>query len=492
MPGRIEFLLNGVKVVTADPPGLLVLDWLRDQRRLTGTKEGCKEGDCGACSVLIGVLDGDRVAYRPVTSCLVPLGELHGKHLVTIEGVSPDGGLNPAQAAMVERGGSQCGYCTPGFIVSMTWQVMQGDDLDGEGFRRAISGNLCRCTGYGSSFRACDDLVDELGEGGKLAGIGAAPDRVTALAEAGHLPAWFLDAAKRLKEIPALEATSSPHTPDFLIAGGTDLYVQRGEEIPIAEVEVLGAREDLSAISLEGDVVRLGPAATFQAFAEHPDIQEMLPSLHADMDLIASLPIRNRATFAGNVINASPIGDMTAYLLALGARVTLTDRGTGAARTLPLEELYLGYKTLAKTEEEWVTGFDFDRVCPPTHVSLERVSKRRWLDIPSVNSVARLTVDGSGQVLDARLAIGGVAAIPLFLKGTSAWLVGQPMTSATVAEALRRMDEEIAPISDVRGSAAYKRLLARQLVLAHFVKLYPDRVSLREVLGGAFSPEARL
>lgn len=491
----IEFILNAQHITLQQdvPAGRLTLDWLRDHQRLTGTKEGCKEGDCGACSVMVGDEVDGKVIYQPVTSCLMPVGELHGRHLITIEGLNlPAQDLNPVQQAMVDRGGSQCGYCTPGFIVSMCWYLMQGEDEapTQRGFEQATSGNLCRCTGYGSIWRASQDLATAFGPGGEFHELWSAPDRIHALIEHGLLPGYLGQIGARLQAIPALPA-STRQSADFVIAGGTDLYVQRGEEIPGAqEVEVLNRRPDMSYINVSGSQVAVGGLTTFETFARDPQIQAMIPSIMHDMELIASLPIRNRATIAGNLINASPIGDMTALMLALGSRVVFQDlSGGNTRRTLALDELYLGYKQLAKKPDELVAELQFDAIQDDEVVSFEKVSKRRCLDIATVNSAARLRVDSDGKILEARLAVGGVAAIPLFLKQTSAWLVGETISAATLHGMIKRASQEISPISDVRGSARYKSLLARQLLLAHFEKCFPELTDLSRVLGPQFAAE---
>lgn len=493
MTAHIDFLLNDRRVRATEPPGVLVLDWLRQQQRLVGTKEGCKEGDCGACSVLVGAWDGVRVTYKPITSCLTPLGELHGRHLVTIEGLNlPGEGLNPVQEAMVAHGGSQCGFCTPGFVVSMCWYLLQSPQAapDLEGLRRAISGNLCRCTGYGAISRASQALVDAFAPQGPLGGVWAAPDRADALARHGLLPAWWSDVPARMASLhQELAAHAPPDAPAFFIAGGTDLYVQRGDDLPEAQVEVLNRRDDLTSwVRLEGDTLRVGALTTFEDFANHPDILRFLPSMREDMALIASLPIRNRATLAGNLVNASPIGDMTICLLALGAALTWR-APDGATREAPLRDLYLGYKRLDRAPGELITEIAFPALDARTGFSFEKVSKRRSLDIATVNAAARLTVDAQGQILDAGLALGGVAPVPLFLRQTSAWLVGQTLDVDTCRGALERLDAEISPISDVRGSAAYKRLLARRLTAAHFLKLAPGRVDAAALLGASFAQE---
>jgi xanthine dehydrogenase small subunit len=486
---RIDLLCNDATVHTDVAPGLLALDWLRERRRLTGTKEGCKEGDCGACSVLLAQIEpSGRVRVRPVTSCLVPMGELHGRAIITVEGLNLARALTPPQRAMVDEGGAQCGYCTPGFIVAMSWYVLYSDEPSPSvaGLREAISGNLCRCTGYGSIVRAAHRIVDRFAPGGDLDGVWQAADRPRALAERGVFPLWIADLPDRLTalhaELPTVAEPEPSPAPPIAVAGGTDLYVQRGEELPHVPVRVLNHRASWAYIRVDGDTVRIGSLTTMEDFAASPEIQRMIPSIRADMELIASLPIRHRATLAGNLINASPIGDMTSLLLALGATVAWVDGG-GRLRTVPLEELYLGYKVLDRRPDELVAEIAFPVVGPDDAVAFEKVSKRRCLDIASVNSSARIRLDpATGTVTAARLSVGGVAPIPLLLRRASAALVGRVLDVDAVARMLAIADEEVAPIDDVRGSAPYKRLLARQLLLAHLTRLFPDRVPLHRVL----------
>lgn len=487
----IEFYVNQEHISTDASPGLLALDWLRKTQRLTGTKEGCKEGDCGACSVMVGTLQSDRIVYKAMTSCLIPLGDLHGHHLLTIEGVNlPQGQLNPPQAEMVKEGGAQCGFCTPGFIVSMCWYLLQSQDTqpNATGLKHAISGNLCRCTGYGSINRSIDALADQFGENGQYAHLWSAPNRIDAMVDAGLFPAYLKTMPEQLatlrNTLAEREAKLPPEEPTFVIAGGTDLYVQRGEEIPHAPARLLNHRELLDYIEVHDTHVRVGALTSFETFASNPHIQAMFPSIKEDMALIASLPIRERATIAGNIINASPIGDMTALMLAVGSTITLQN-GDGQRRSMPLEDLYLGYKTLSKTKDEIVIEFNFDTLDDGESTSFEKVSKRRWLDIATVNSAARIRVDAQNIITAARLTLGGVAATPLYVKAASEFLIGKPINEQTINEMLAIADGEISPISDVRGSARYKRLLARQLLVAHFHKLYPEHFQLNDIFQGA-------
>ena len=469
MPPSTRFILNDREVETAAPAGLLVLDFLRNSERLTGTKEGCKEGDCGACAILLGELEGDAVRYQPVTSCLVPLAEVHGKHVVTIEGCNL-AGLNPVQEAIVEFGGTQCGFCTPGIVVSLHGLLLDhAKGLSLDDVKYALSGHLCRCTGYRSLKDCAATLERDLGS--RLHANGSA-SRVPALTAAGALPEYFTTIPERLRALRASSSAPATHAADeLLIAGGTDLYVQQGETIPERRVAVLGQRPELKGIRRAGGEFRIGALTTFEEFGTHPAVIGAIPAIGAFNHLIASWQIRNRATLAGNIVNASPIGDFTALLLALDARVVLEEGGT--RRSVHLKEFYRGYKQIDLRPGELLTEVAF---ADPTaaRVNFEKVSKRTCLDIASVNSACSIRCTGD-TIGEAHFSLGGVAPVPLYLRETSRALRGRALDLETAWEAVRVSQQEIAPISDVRGSAEYKRLLARQLLIAHFVTLFPDR-----------------
>ena len=418
IPNR--FILNDREVETDAPAGLLVLDFLRAYERLTGTKEGCKEGDCGACAILIGELAGDAVRYRPVTSCLVPLAEVHGTHVVTIEGCNV-AALNPVQEAIVEFGGTQCGFCTPGIVVSLHGLLLDsGKGLSLDDIKYALSGHLCRCTGY-RSLKDCAAVL-ERGLGGRLPTSGSA-GRVPALTAAGVLPEYFTGIPARLRALhacsPAPKAEAGMPTPgaqgepghgpgaasggqpvegdglrpapELRIAGGTDLYVQQGETIPGRSVTVLGKRPELKGIRRAGGEFRVGALTTFEEFGTHAAVVEAIPAIASYNHLIASWQIRNRATLGGNIVNASPIGDFAVLLLALDAHAVLDDGG--AQRSVPLKEFYRGYKQIDLRPGELLTEVAF---ADPgdSLVNFEKVSKRTCLDIASVNSACSIRCTG--------------------------------------------------------------------------------------------------
>lgn len=475
MAARIHFILNNQEIAAEDPAGILVLDYLRSKQRLVGTKEGCKEGDCGACMVLLGELAGNRIRYKPMTSCLIPLAEVHGKHLVTIEGLNMQT-LSPVQQAIVDEGGSQCGFCTPGIVVSLTGYLMTGDaEISDAGIKVALGGNLCRCTGYASLERAGHNLVKNFGNG-RGNGKSRASSPIETLIDADALPEYFRSIPARLKKLPKPEPYNGRKT-DVFIAGGTDLYVQRGDDLPDARVEVLNLYPEMKGITIRDGRVHVGSLTTFEDWAEHPEILKIIPAMKEYMHLNASWQIRNRATLGGNIVNASPIGDMTILLLALDSHLIL--QSGDSRREVPLRQFYRGYKELNKRPSEILTEIIFPLPTRETQIHFEKVSKRRTLDIASVNSAIKVQADND-TITSVALTMGGVAPVPLFMSATCKSLTGSRINKDTVLDAIAVAAGEISPISDVRGSEDYKRLLVRQLLIAHFTKLFPQYVTVRE------------
>jgi xanthine dehydrogenase small subunit len=475
MPTKIHFLLNDRAVCTSEPGGLLVLDYLRKKEHLAGTKEGCKEGDCGACVVLIGDLEGEKVHYRPVTSCLTPLGELQGKHLVTIEGLNLADDLSPVQQAIVAEGGSQCGFCTPGIVVSLTGFLMQeGWDVSPAGIKKALSGHLCRCTGYASLKRAGKILQNTIAKD-----LVQTKSRIETLIALGALPAYFRDIPARLRALPAMHTEEAALPSEFMVAGGTDIYVQKGEALPEARVKILNLYPEIRGITRQNGHIRIGALTTFEEIAHHPQILEIMPEMPQYLHLIASWQVCNRATLGGNIINASPIGDMTAIFLALEAELVLCEGIK--SRSVAIKEFYKGYKKLDKTPGEILTEVVVPVRDRETKFNFEKVSKRKCLDIASVTSAVRVKLD-KGAIGDIALTMGGVAPIPLFMRNTCAYLLGKPVSKDTVKGAMPVAQSEISPISDIRGSSDYKRLLVRQFLIAHLCKLFPESVKARDLI----------
>jgi xanthine dehydrogenase small subunit len=503
----IAFLLNELSVESDLPPATVVLDYLRRERGLTGTKEVCREGDCGACMVLLGEPPADdgaaSVRYMPVNSCLLPLGALPGRHLVSIEGLNlplphPRGGgslpLNPVQRHLVSQGAIQCGFCTPGFVVALSGFLLNAGELTVAQAVQAVAGNICRCTGYASIRRAIKGLLEEYARHCDGRPPAPGPARLDSLVGYGVLPPYFREIPDRLARLRRSGGLARPSDRDrpVWIAGGTDLFVQRPEELLGEAVAFVSRRTGIAGARMRSGYLELGAGTSMEELKRLPEVGRVLPQLLEALELVASTPIRERATIGGNIVNASPIGDLTIMLLALGARLGIRPappargaRGAGKVRELPLEELFQGYKRLALGEGEvleWVAVPVADEATRGNclfRFSFEKVCRRQHLDIASVNSAAWIAAEG-GRVLSARLSAGGVAPVPLFLKRASAALRDREVSDEAVGEALALAQEEIAPISDVRGSADYKRLLLRQLLLAHFLKVFPGR--LREEL----------
>ena len=457
----VEFWLNDQPIRSALPPGLPLLDFIRYAQGLTGTKAGCREGDCGACLAIEGRLKDGQVHYQSIVSCLTPLAAVHGRHIVTIEGISGEG-MTPVQQALVDHSAIQCGFCTPGIALALTVFCLSDRVLTEELALAALDGNLCRCTGYQSLKRAAHQILQALP---------AKPeDRpIPWLVQQGFLPPYFSDMATRLAGIapPAIETGAT------LVSGGTDLLVQRPDELLDTGIRLFFPEKETIGIRVEGKTCTIGAEVTSAEIIREPLLQAHFPKLEQYGQLIASTPIRNMGTLGGNLANASPIADWAIFFLALDT--TLLLNGPSGKRELPLERFFTGYKQLAFLEGEHIAGIRFPLPGPGAFFHFEKVSKRKYLDIASVNSAISLTLEGE-TIVAARLSAGGVAPVPLFLKATSAFLAGKPLNLQTLRKAQALLQEEIRPISDIRGSEKYKRVLLGQLLHAHFLELFPEKV----------------
>jgi xanthine dehydrogenase small subunit len=467
----VRFILNNKEIITTKPSGTPLLEFLRYHQHLAGTKTGCNEGDCGACTVLIGELVNGALQYRSYTSCLAPLANVHGRHVVTIEGLNPRQEaqddktvLNPVQLAMYESSATQCGFCTPGFVVSFAAYCLSDKPPTKEAAISGVEGNICRCTGYKSIERAAAKIAELMRH--KPAG-----DKIEFLISNKFLPAYFSTISRRLLALDSNEngIEEIPGMP-LLVAGGTDLYVQNHEEIKDLQVRKIQKKKNGHNIYSEGVDGIIEANTTVSELLESKLMNQYFPKLEKHIRLVSSTQIRNMATIAGNFINASPIGDFTIFFLALNARLLLSD-GINE-RILPLRNLYKGYKSLEKSKEEHIKQIIFTLPGENAYFNFEKVSKRTNLDIASVNSAIQLVLNGQ-QIIQASLAAGGVGPIPKWLSETSAFLKNKTITPAVISDALAIAQQEISPISDVRGSEKYKRLLLDQLIKAHFIELFP-------------------
>ena len=449
MSDAIHFRLNGAPVeVRGVSTNTTLADWLRSTGR-TGTKIGCAEGDCGACSVAIIDRDvsGERV-YRSINSCIALLPALEGREIITVEGLANKGELHPVQKSMVENYGSQCGYCTPGFIMSMFEGYYRKDIQEKWQIADQLNGNLCRCTGY-RPIR--DAAVETL--------LGTAPaDRFSAELES-TLPLTVAPVYEngsqrffRPTNLAELLTLKSEHPDARLVAGATEIGVEINKRF--FRIETLISLElvsELKTITQKATEWRVGSAATLTQV--ETALAGAFPSLDKMLWVFASRQIRNRATLGGNLVTASPIGDTAPVLLSLDASVVLASQS--GERTLPLSEFFLAYRKTAMGNDEVLLAVVIPKRSRWQSVSY-KVSKRREMDISIVSAAFSVELDSNQLIRNARLAFGGVAATPARALKTEAALVGKPLSDI---EAMKVLENEFSPIDDVRGSAAYRKAL---------------------------------
>ena len=455
----IRFLLNGETVeVKVGDPTITVLDWLRDTRGLVGTKEGCNEGDCGACTVIIT----DQQGAKALNACLLLLPQLDGKALRTVEGISgPDGQLHPVQEQLIAHHGSQCGFCTPGFVTSMAaaHQQQRSDHAD------VLAGNLCRCTGYAPILRAA-----------KAAQSSPAPEWLAdkapeaLCADAGAEAGWA-----RPTSSDALARLYSRQPDATLVAGATDvgLWVTKSLR-DIRPVIFLDGCDDLKDIEHTNDTLRIGAMVDMETLRQ--TFKPLIPSYAELIRRYGSLQVRNAATIGGNIANGSPIGDNPPALIALGA--TLHLRKGDTQRSLPIENYFQDYGKQDRASGEFVEAITTPRTCDAFRVY--KLSKRFDQDISAVCGAFNLTIEND-TITQARIAFGGMAGIPKRAARVEAALSGRAWTRASLSAALALLPDDFTPMSDMRASARYRMAAAQNMMLRYFDDLTGREVNLLEV-----------
>ncbi|OOG36736.1 xanthine dehydrogenase small subunit [Polaromonas sp. A23] len=450
----IQFVRGGEVVSLANvPPSRTLLEVLREDLGCTGTKEGCGEGDCGACTVVVGEAEGDHINYKAVNSCIKLAHSVDGLALWTVEDLAgANGSLHPAQEAMVQCHGSQCGFCTPGFVMSLFGMyqnhVRQGRPITRELAQQDLSGNLCRCTGYRPIFDAAQqmaalppvkiDEADLLSKLKLLAPVSKGPE------------ADFT--YKSPRTLPELLTARAAHPDAQLVAGCTDvglwvtkMHMQFGKVLDVTRVKELRRVEHYPQHIAIGAAVTLSDA--FAALvADRPQLQTFA-------NRFAGLPVRNAGTLGGNVANGSPIGDSMPLLIALGANVVLMSRR--GHREMPLEALYTGYRKNVMAVDEVLAWIKVPKPVADEQLRVYKISKRYDDDISAVCLAIKLHMK-DGVVASASLGAGGVAATPVRAMRTEAALTGQPWTLQTVRQATTTLRTEFSPISDMRASGAYR------------------------------------
>jgi len=449
----IRFNLNGEQVrVGGVDPNTTLLDWLRDSGR-TGTKEGCAEGECGACAVALVRTDPEgRVRYEPVNSCLVLLPSMHGHEIVSVEGVACPDKLHPVQSLMAKGGGSQCGYCTPGFVVSLFAEYYRPGR---EGYDpESVGGNLCRCTGY----RPIRDAAKEMGypdssDPAQLRLAEAAPPSEGINYRSGEREFYRPSTLEEALRYRADHPDAKP------IGGGTDLVVEVNlRHQRWGKLLSLDAIESLREIVWHDDFVEIGASISLSHLEEA--LGESVPMLGELLPLFSSRLIRNRATLGGNVCNASPIGDSPPVLLALDAEVKL--QSVDGERWVAISEFFLGYRKTALAPNELLTRVRIPRPFPKTS-RFYKVSKRIMDDISTVAAAFTLRLDDSGAVEEIRLAFGGVAATPARAAAAEEAVRGLPWDQAAHDVARAKLLDAFTPMTDHRGSAAYRDAMISSL-----------------------------
>ncbi len=469
MSNSVRFILDDqVKELTALDPTLTVLNYLRTVERKCGTKEGCAEGDCGACTVVLGERADKRVRYRAVNACILFTPTLDGKQLITVENLKGrDGSLHPVQRAMVECHGSQCGFCTPGFVMSLFALYKSETNPSHLRINDALAGNLCRCTGYRPIVDAARKMYAYGGrdqfaahEAETLARLRAI-ERTDTLALAHDGRRYFAP-----KTLEALADLVLRHPDAHLLAGGTDvgLWVTKQHR----ELDTLiytGDVAELHRLAIVDGEIEIGAAVTYTDALEilgshYPDFGELIRRLGA-------VQIRNAGTIGGNIANASPIGDSMPALIALGAILVL--RRGDERRELPLDEFFIDYRETALRCGEFVELVRLPVASPRRQFRAYKISKRFDQDISAVCAAFALGLQG-GRVRDIRIGYGGMAAIPRRARRCEAALIGQHWSEGAVRVAMRALDQDFAPISDMRASGAYRSLVARNLLHKFFVE----------------------
>ncbi len=465
----IRFLRKGRIVTLRDvPPMRTVLDWLRLDERSRGTKEGCNEGDCGACTVALGRLRNGRVVYEPVNACILLVGQLDGCELVTVDDLAEGGELHPVQQAMVDTHGSQCGFCTPGFIMSLFTLYQGGKAPTRQEIADHVAGNLCRCTGYrpiiDAALKSCTGApADHWAKGADEAA------RLLASIDGGDVfvgtPESFIARPKSAESLARLAAENPDAT---IVSGATDVGLWITKQLrQLPKIILTGGVKALHEIRQDRDHVSIGAAATYaEAFAAlgaiDPDIASVLTRL-------GSTQVRASGTIGGNIANGSPIGDTPPMLIALGA--TLHLRHGGKERSVPLEDFFIAYGKQDRLPGELVWRIDVPKLKPNEAFRAYKISKRFDQDISAVMAAFKFTIEDN-RISGGRIAFGGMAATPRRAKAAESSLAGVALDDPAARDAaIAALASDFQPISDMRASAEYRLMVAQGLLKKALMEL---------------------
>ena len=461
----IQFLMNGRIHTENLPADTTVLQYLRRDAGRCGTKEGCASGDCGACTVVLAEPQGDALSYRTVNACLTFMPAVHGKQLITVEDLKHRGELHHVQQAMVDNHASQCGFCTPGFVMSLFALEKQQQTFSVAQTQHALSGNLCRCTGYRPIMDAAKAICDAPQPDQFDADSGLTLEKLRAISASGE-PVSIDELAERYLAQPDAR----------LVAGGTDLALevtQRYQRLP--ELISLSHIPGLKVITLTGQAIYIGAAAPLSDCM--PVLHDEFPEFGELLERFASQQIRNQGTFGGNIANGSPIGDGGPVLLALGASLLL--RRGAEQRELPLDKFFLGYRKTALQPGEFIEQIRIPRnISAARQLRIYKVSKRLEDDISAVCAALYIEVQ-NGVVIHARVAFGGMAEVAKRAISCEAQLLGQPWQTMTIERACQALELDFTPVSDFRASREYRMQVAKNLLRRCHIEMTSPETLMR-------------
>jgi xanthine dehydrogenase small subunit len=474
----VKFFINNQCVTKNIAPDMTALQLIRSELGLTGAKEVCKEGDCGACTIACGRWNEDKFIYHALNSCLLPAAKLHGCHVITVEGLATGDQLHPIQKLMLEHHAVQCGYCTSGMIMTLFCLFANNSAPTREAMLAALEGNLCRCTGYDAIYNAAVAVAQNM----KAINQFYPPYVAEVQTQLKNIKPAAADAIVIDKSNKSLQAYHLPqsvaemfalmekyHDAFQIINGGTDLMVCANMQQKFPQVFI-----DISQIALlnfiteKADKISVGGNVNLDQLYKNALIKGKIPELQYAIARMSSQQVRNISSMAGNIANASPIADMGCVLLGLGAKIILQSKK--GKREILLEDFYCDYKVTAIDAAHEIIS-EIEVPLPHASCSFEKTAKRSSMDIATVNSFFNVEIKSDGTIENCRIAFGGVAKFPALAKKTSKYLIGKQFTFDTIKLAADIAVQEFTPISDVRGSCEYRTLLIKNQLIKHFTRL---------------------